>query len=144
MNKEERKLIGHWLTPSHKHTELSTIEASVTLDGVTLTGSLIRWSPNEWPSVLREIPVSADEMLWTSSKFAQWTLYSFIFCLSLHDKCWTSFTGINDMLIDRGKEELTTDGVFIVPSLSVLSVCPTQAPPCFHINALHLSMYMWM
>jgi hypothetical protein len=37
-------------------THTSTIEASITLDGVTLTDSLIRWSPNEWPSVCREIP----------------------------------------------------------------------------------------
>jgi hypothetical protein len=41
---------------SHKDTEQCTIEASLTLDGVTLTDSLIRWSPNEWPSVCREIP----------------------------------------------------------------------------------------
>jgi hypothetical protein len=41
---------------SHKDTEQSTIEASITLDGVTLTDSLIRWSPNEWPSVCRAIP----------------------------------------------------------------------------------------
>jgi hypothetical protein len=41
---------------THKHTEQSTIEASIRLDGVTLTDSLIRWSPNEWPSVCREIP----------------------------------------------------------------------------------------
>jgi hypothetical protein len=34
---------------SHKDTERSTIEASITLDGVTLTDPLIRWSPNEWP-----------------------------------------------------------------------------------------------
>jgi hypothetical protein len=32
---------------SHKDTEQSTIEASVTLDGITLTDPLIRWSPNE-------------------------------------------------------------------------------------------------
>jgi hypothetical protein len=41
---------------SHKDTEQSTVEASITLDGVTLTDSLINWSPNEWPSVCREIP----------------------------------------------------------------------------------------
>jgi hypothetical protein len=41
---------------SHEDTEQSTIEASITLDVVTLTDSLIRWSPNEWPSVFREIP----------------------------------------------------------------------------------------
>jgi hypothetical protein len=60
---------------SHKNTEQSIIEASITLDGVTLTDSLIRWSLNEWPSVCREIPVSADKMFWTSNKPAQWTLY---------------------------------------------------------------------
>jgi hypothetical protein len=60
---------------SHKDTEQSTVEASITLDGVTLTDSLIRWSPNEWPSVCREIPVSADKMFWMSNKLAQWTLY---------------------------------------------------------------------
>jgi hypothetical protein len=32
---------------SHRDTEQSTIEASVTLDRVTLTDLLIRWSPNE-------------------------------------------------------------------------------------------------
>jgi hypothetical protein len=32
---------------SHKDTEQSTIDASITLDGVTLTDSLIRRSPNE-------------------------------------------------------------------------------------------------
>jgi hypothetical protein len=31
---------------SHKDTEQSTIEASITLNGITLTDSLIRWSPN--------------------------------------------------------------------------------------------------
>jgi hypothetical protein len=60
---------------SHKDTEQSTVEASITLDGVTLTDSLTRWSPNEWLPVYREIPVSADKMFWTSNKPAQWTLY---------------------------------------------------------------------
>jgi hypothetical protein len=61
---------------SHKDTEQSTIEASITLNGVTLTDSLIRWSPNEWP-VCREIPVSADKLFWMSNtnKLAQWTVY---------------------------------------------------------------------
>jgi hypothetical protein len=70
-----------WWTPthtSHKDTEQSTTEASITLDGVTLTDSLIGWSPNEWPSVCREIPVSADKMFWTSNKPAQWIIYIFI------------------------------------------------------------------
>jgi hypothetical protein len=40
---------------SHKNTEQSTVEASITLDGVTRTDSLLMWSPNEWPSVFREI-----------------------------------------------------------------------------------------
>jgi hypothetical protein len=61
---------------SHKDTEQSTIEASITLDGVTLTESLIRRSPNEWTSVCREIPVSGDKRFWTSNQPAQWTLYS--------------------------------------------------------------------
>jgi hypothetical protein len=49
---------AHWTLShtSHKDTEQSTTGASITLDGVTLTDSLIRWSPNEWPSVCREIP----------------------------------------------------------------------------------------
>jgi hypothetical protein len=38
---------------SHKDTEQITIEASITLDDVPLTDSLIRWSPNKWPSVCR-------------------------------------------------------------------------------------------
>jgi hypothetical protein len=42
-----------WLThTSHKDTEQGIIHA-ITLDGVTLTDPLIRWSPNEWPSVCR-------------------------------------------------------------------------------------------
>jgi hypothetical protein len=66
----ECRLIGHWLT-----RVMITIEASITLVGVTLTDSLIRWSPNKWPSVCREIPVPADKMFWTSNNPAQWTLY---------------------------------------------------------------------
>jgi hypothetical protein len=34
----------------------AVIEASIALNDVTLTDSLIRWSPNEWHSVWREIP----------------------------------------------------------------------------------------
>jgi hypothetical protein len=63
---------------SRKDTEQSPIEASITLDGVTLTDALLRWSPNEWPSVCREIPVSADKMFWKSNKPAQWTPYRFL------------------------------------------------------------------
>jgi hypothetical protein len=51
---------------SHKVTKQSTIEASITHDGVAIT--LIIWSPNEWPSVCRE-------MFWTSNEPAQWTHY---------------------------------------------------------------------
>jgi hypothetical protein len=40
---------------SHKDTEQNTTEASLTLDGITLTDSLISWSPNEWPSVCWEV-----------------------------------------------------------------------------------------
>jgi hypothetical protein len=60
----------HWtLTHTdHKDTGQSTTEASITLDGVTLTDSLLRWSPNEFFSLCREIPVSADKMFWTSNK----------------------------------------------------------------------------
>jgi hypothetical protein len=61
---------------SHKDTEQCKIEASITLDGITLTDSLIRWSPNEWPSVCWEIPVSADKIFWMSNKLAQWALYT--------------------------------------------------------------------
>jgi hypothetical protein len=64
---------------SYKDIEQSTTEASITLDGVTLTDSLIRWTPNEWPSICREIPVSTDKMFWTSNKPAQWTLYRLIY-----------------------------------------------------------------
>jgi hypothetical protein len=35
-----------WTHTSHKDTEESAIEASITLDGITMTDSLIRWSPN--------------------------------------------------------------------------------------------------
>jgi hypothetical protein len=57
---------------SHKDTQQSTIEASATLDGITLTDPLIRWSPNEWPSVCQKIPMSVEKMLWTSNKPAKW------------------------------------------------------------------------
>jgi hypothetical protein len=60
---------------SHKDTEQSTIEASITLNDVTLTDSLIRLWPNEWHSVCQEIPVSSDKMFWTANKPARWTLY---------------------------------------------------------------------
>jgi hypothetical protein len=60
---------------SHKDTEQSTIEVSITLDGVTPTDSLIRWSPTEWTSVCRELPVSADKMFRTSNKPEIWTPY---------------------------------------------------------------------
>jgi hypothetical protein len=63
---------------SHKDTEQSTIQASDILDGVTWADWLLRWSPNEWPSVCREIPVSADKMFSASNKPAQWTLFSFL------------------------------------------------------------------
>jgi hypothetical protein len=45
-----------WTLTHTSHTEESTTEASITLDGITLTDSLIRWSTNEWPFVFREIP----------------------------------------------------------------------------------------
>jgi hypothetical protein len=45
---------------SHKDAEQSTIGAYITLDGVTLTDSLIRLSPNEWPSVYMYIYVRLD------------------------------------------------------------------------------------
>jgi hypothetical protein len=51
---------------SHKDREQSTTEASITLDDTD-------WSPNIWPSVCREIPVSADKMFWTSNNPAEWT-----------------------------------------------------------------------
>jgi hypothetical protein len=60
---------------SHKDTEHSTIEASITLDGITLTDSPIRRSANDWPSVCREIQVHADKMFRTSNKHAKWTPY---------------------------------------------------------------------
>jgi hypothetical protein len=58
----------------HEDTKQSTIEAPIRLDDVTPTDPLIRWSPNEWPSVCREVPVSADRMFWTSNTPAKWTL----------------------------------------------------------------------
>jgi hypothetical protein len=60
---------------SYKDTEESTIEACITLDGVTRADLLVRWSPNEWPSVCWEIPVSANKMFWTSNKPKIITLY---------------------------------------------------------------------
>jgi hypothetical protein len=69
----ERRLIGHRLTRVIKTQNRGQ---AITLDGVTLTDSLIGWSPNEWPSVCRDIPVSADKMFRTSNKPTQWTLYS--------------------------------------------------------------------
>jgi hypothetical protein len=51
----KRRLIGHWLTRVMKTQN----RAFITIDGVTRTDPLIRWSPNEWPSVCREIPMCA-------------------------------------------------------------------------------------
>jgi hypothetical protein len=59
---------------SHKDTEQSTIEASITFNGIALIDSQIRWSPNELTLVCWEIPVSVDKMFWTANKPAQWTL----------------------------------------------------------------------
>jgi hypothetical protein len=69
---------------SHNDTEQSTIKASITVDGVTLTDSVIRWPPNEWPSVCREIPVSADKMFWASNKLAKWTFHLMNVQLTVH------------------------------------------------------------
>jgi hypothetical protein len=51
-----------------KDTQQSTKEASITLDGVTLTDPVIRSSPNELPLVCRETPASADKMFCTSNE----------------------------------------------------------------------------
>jgi hypothetical protein len=51
------------------------MEASITLDDVTLADPLIRWSRNGWLSVCRKIPVSADKMFRTSNKPSKWTPY---------------------------------------------------------------------
>jgi hypothetical protein len=83
------RLIGRLLTRVIK-TEQSTMEASITLDGVTLTDSLLTWSPNEWPSVYREILVCADKMFWTANKPAQWTLYTFVLL------CSTNYTAYHN------------------------------------------------
>jgi hypothetical protein len=69
------RLIAHWLTWVIKTQ--NTMEAFITLDGVTLTDPLVRWSPNEWPSVCLEILVSTDKMFWTSNKPAKLTPYIF-------------------------------------------------------------------
>jgi hypothetical protein len=53
---------------SHKDTEQSTVQASITLDGVTLTDPLIRWS------VFREIPQCLPIRY-----CAQWALYTYSF-----------------------------------------------------------------
>jgi hypothetical protein len=47
------------------------MEASITLDGVTLPDSLLKVITDELPSVCRAIPVSADKMIWTSNKLVQ-------------------------------------------------------------------------
>jgi hypothetical protein len=60
-----------WTHTSNEDTEESTIEASITHYGATVTDSLIRGSPNEWPLVCRDIPVSADKMFWMCNKPAQ-------------------------------------------------------------------------
>jgi hypothetical protein len=59
---------------SHKDTEQSTIEASVTLDGVTLTGRSGDHRMNDLQF--------ADKIFWTPNTPAKWTLY--ITCTS----CW--------------------------------------------------------
>jgi hypothetical protein len=61
------------LTLAEKSNEVLRAKVDRTLTHVT--DSLIGWSPNEWPSVFREIPVSADKMFWTPNKSAQWALY---------------------------------------------------------------------
>jgi hypothetical protein len=56
-----RRLIGQVINTQH-----STIEASITLDGLTRTDSLLRWPPNEWPSVCRKhhcLPIRCSERL---------------------------------------------------------------------------------
>jgi hypothetical protein len=68
---------------THKDTEQSTIEASITLDSVTLTDSLIKWSSYLSPSVCREITVSADKMFLTSNKPAKWTPYTYIYLYTI-------------------------------------------------------------
>jgi hypothetical protein len=69
--------LAGWLDiDSHESWRLRTEHnRSVSHTGVTLTDLLMRWSPNEWPSVCREIPVFTDKMLWTSDEPAQWTPY---------------------------------------------------------------------
>jgi hypothetical protein len=65
----------------------------MTLDGVTLTDSLIRWSPNEWPSACREIPVYADRMFLTSNKSAQWTPHIYVYIYKQRRySCWIKFS----------------------------------------------------
>jgi hypothetical protein len=63
--------------------------------GVALAGSLIRWSPNKWPSVYREIPVFADTMFWTTNKPSKMnTVYYIYFTGDLHNTpyCVLMFT----------------------------------------------------
>jgi hypothetical protein len=59
---------------SHKNTEQSTIEASITLDGVTLTDLLMKWSRNNYLQFAGRyqcLPIRCSGR----QKTAQWTLY---------------------------------------------------------------------
>jgi hypothetical protein len=88
---------------SHKDTEQSTIEASITLNGVTVTDPLFRLSPNEWPWVYREIPVSADKMFWTSNKPVKWTPCISIFnCLSTFWFWFINFAEVSEYVVELG------------------------------------------
>jgi hypothetical protein len=82
---------------NHKDTEQSTIEISVTVHGVTLSDSLIRWSPNKLSLVFDQIPVSADKMP------AKWTSYiriiGKVLCLSMSvSRLLNSLTDFDNIL----------------------------------------------
>jgi hypothetical protein len=68
-------LIGHWLTKSHKGTEQSTIEASITLNGITLTDT---WSGDhrmndlQFAGRYQSMPIRYSGGLISPAK---WTLY---------------------------------------------------------------------
>jgi hypothetical protein len=93
---------------SNEDTEQSTIEASITFDGVTLTDSLIEWSLKDWPSVCREIPqclpIRCSGRLITLQNEHSVFVYINIFTVSI--SCFTVYQGVTGVV--QSVERLAT------------------------------------
>jgi hypothetical protein len=86
---------------NHKGKEQSTTEASI-----TLTDSLIRWSPNELPSVCLEIPVYADNMLCTSKSLRN--EHSILSVISIYLSC-SLISWVYEIRLSKRKIKLVND-----------------------------------